>query len=253
VVHLESAPHVTLRGLRILYFKKAGIYAYRSPHVTIEDCTFYNGPGWATGYHVFAFWSPHATISRCLAVGAEIGFYLLKSPNATLLHNTASQHMYAAVAYTFSAAGSTQMYNSFAYAGNDIFSGHLAHPDDLKTFRSDYNNLGTNVLGYHRKLQQEDPKLYALVKAEAFTPPKYPVHIRTSSKAVVGLGKRVMTLQAWRDATGQDVHTVFADPGYLQPYPAIDAWDWRVRADSPNQGVAPDGSVIGAFGVAPAK
>jgi hypothetical protein len=250
-IHLESAPFVTVRNLRLLYFKKAGVYAYRSPHTRIERCTVFNGVGWETGYNTFCFYSPHSTVTRCLAVGAEIGFYFLKSPHATVTHNTYSQGMYAAAAYPFSLAGTRQMYNCFSFAGNDIYSGEIEHPEDLKTFRSDYNNLGTNVTEYNAAVEQRDPALWKLMKAEEFAAPKYPGHyIRTGSKSVIGIGRRFRTLKEWRESSGQDAHSIFADPKWVWPIPPIDSWDWRVKPDSPNIGLGEGGAPLGAFDVA---
>lgn len=251
VIHLESAPYVTLRNLRILYFKKAGVYAYRSPHLTVERCTSYNGHGWQDGYHVFCFNSPHATIDRCLAIGAEVGFYLLASPHARVTRNTCSQHMYGAASYAFSASGSVQLNNSFSFAGNDVYFFHVHHPDELKTFSSDYNNIGSNITQYNHHLEKEDPELWKQMKAEEFESDYDGSRFRSGSKAVIGSsGTRYLTLQAWREASGQDMHSVFADPKYVNPYAPIDSWDWRVRPDSPNIGAGKNGDIIGAQAVA---
>jgi hypothetical protein len=249
VIHLENAPWVTLRGLRILYFQKAGVYAYRSPHTHVDQSVFYNGPGWVTGYHTFLFWSPHGTITRSLAVGAEIGFYFLQSPAVTVRHNTASQHMYAAAAYTFSARDTVQEFNSFAFAGNDIYYLDTSHPDEFKTFRSDYNNLGTITSTYNPTLRTEKPGLFSELQAQEF-PTKYKRHFHTLSKAVIALdGKRYESFKAWREETGQDKHSIFADPKYVHPWAPIDSWNWGVEADSPNLSVKDDkGMPIGAIG-----
>jgi len=250
-IHLESAPYVTLRNLRLLYFKKAGVYSYKSPHTHIDACQFYNGPGWATGYHSFLFYSPNSTITNSIAMGAEIGFYFLKSPAATVKHNTTSQHMYAGASYTFSAENSVQMYNSFAFAGNDSFVVQMRHPSELKSFRSDYNNLGSYVAKINAFYEQRDPALWKQIKAEAFEQPKYEQYIRTSSKAIVSAGKRYVTMKGWQEASGQDKHSLFADPKYVAPWPPIDKWDLSVRPDSPNLTIRDEqGRPIGAVGEA---
>lgn len=247
VLHLESAPFVTLRNLRIVYFRKAGVYAYRSPYLQVDRCVLYNGVGWETGYHLFCFGSPHSTVTRTLAVGAEIGFYFLESPYATVMYNTYSQGMYAAAAYVFSLQGSIQTNNSFCFAGNDIYSGEWHHPDEIKTFHSDYNNLGTNVTEYNRSMEQEDPALWKKMKAEEFKT-EYPYYFRAGSKAVVGMGQRYRSLRDWQEASGQDKHSIFADPKYIRPWGPIDTWDWRIKPDSPNIGAGEKGTTIGAFG-----
>ena len=55
------------------------------------------------------------------------------------------------------------------------------------------------------------------------------------------------TVRDWRQASGQDQHSIFADPKYVKPHDATDRWDWSVRADSPNMGAAEGGATIGAF------
>ena len=70
----------------------------------------------------------------------------------------------------------------------------------------------------------------------------------TVSKAIVSMGsKRYLTMHAWREASGQDKHSIFADPKYVKPYGTVDRWDWGVGADSPNIGAAERGATIGAF------
>lgn len=251
VLHLERAPWVTVRGLRILYFQKAGVYAYRSANTQVDRCVFYNGPGWVTGYHTFMFWSPKCAVTRSLAIGAEIGFYFLQSPGATVMHNTASQHMYAAAAYTFSARDTVQMYNSFAFAGNDIYYAETLHPDEFKSFRSDYNNLGTSTTGYDPTMKTRNPALYEECKAQEFTT-DYKRYLQVVSKAVTMLdGKRYESFKAWREATGQDQHSIFADPKYIHPWAPVDSWNWGVQPESPNLAVKDEAGVpVGALGPA---
>jgi hypothetical protein len=251
VIHLENAPYVTIRGLGILSFKRAGILAYRSPHAVIEQCQSWAGEGWVSGYHVFAFYSPHTTVTRCLAIGAESGLYFQESPFATVTHNTISQAMYAAAGYTFSSRGLMQMYNSFAFGGNAIVSFLDRDPEDLKTVRSDYNNFGCDVLGYepNQALRQTDPARFAQIQAEAFKA-SYG-RLRIISKQVVdcGLGS-FHTLSGWQHASGQDRHSIFADPAYVDPLPPVESWNWHVKPGSANVMPGVPGGFIGALGPA---
>jgi len=255
VIALEGAAYVTIRNLRILYFKKAGVYAYLSPHVTVDGCTFYNGAGSVKGYHTFFFHSPHGTVTRCLAVGAEVGLQFLESPNATVTHNTISQMLYAAARYDFSLPGTVQMNNSLCFSGNDVYCGGWHHPEELKTFRSDYNNIGTVIRAYTLNAVKETaPPTYKQIMAEKFDA-KYGTRrfrFRTDAKAILSMGgKRYLTMKDWREASGQDKHSIFADPKHVKPFGVLDRWDWRLRPDSPNIGKGQNGATIGAFG--PAK
>ncbi|MBM4049398.1 MAG: hypothetical protein FJ279_30245 [Planctomycetes bacterium] len=62
--------------------------------------------------------------------------------------------------------------------------------------------------------------------------------------------KRYLTMKDWREASGQDQHSLFADPKYVKPYGVIDRWDWRVHPNSPNVGAGENKATIGAFGAA---
>ena len=251
LIALEGASHVTVRNLRIVYYRKAGVYAYRSPHATVEGCTFHNGPGSVKGYHVFMFHSPHSTVTGCLAVGAEVGLQFLESPHATVTHNTISQGLYAAVSYDFSLAGTVQTNNSLCFAGNDVFRGSWHHPEEAKTFRSDFNNLGTSVINHNKGGPVAKTPTWRQVLAEAFEA-KYGTRrfrFRTGSKAILSMGgRRYLTMKDWREASGQDGHSIFADPKYVKPYGVMDRWDWRLKRDSPNIGAGEEAATIGAFG-----
>jgi hypothetical protein len=160
--------------------------------------------------------------------------------------------MFAAASYAFSAAGSVQRNNSFSFGGNDVYSLEWHHPDELKTFDSDFNNLGSNITEYNRGVEQSDPALWKLMKAEEFKVDYDPARFRTSSKAVIGTrggSKRYFSLKQWRDETGLEKHSIFDDPQYVKPYLPIDSWDWSVKADSPNLKAGENGALIGALGV----
>jgi len=250
-IALEQAPFVTVRGLRLLNYERAGLYVHKSPGAVADNCVFYNGDGAVQGYHAFFFLSPSCVVTRCLAVGAETGLMFLVSPKATVTHNTISQSLYAAASYAFSMEGTTQTNNSFCFAGNDAFGGEWRHPDEFKTFRSDYNNLGTVIRDdYVERAKKEAPETYNLIQAAKFKPEygtrRFP--FRTVSKSIITLsGKRYFALEDWRRETGQDKHSVFADPQYVKPFGVVENWDWRVKASSPNAGAGEKGATIGAL------
>ena len=70
---------------------------------------------------------------------------------------------------------------------------------------------------------------------------------------IVNIGRRCLTMKEWREHSGQDKHSLFADPKYVRPWPPIDQWDWRVKPDSPNLKAGEDGRDIGSFGAAAMK
>lgn len=246
LILIESTPYVTVRDIRILYFQRTGIFAYRSPYMTVEGCTFFNGLGWQVGASVFCFYSPHCTVTRSLAVGGEIGFNFLLSPQATVTYNTVCQQMYAAANYIWSEKGSVQFNNSFCFAGNSIYGMRMHAPSDIKEFRSDYNNLGTSITGYGPNVayEKENPALWKEIKDAEFDVSHLPPGFRAASKWIV---TPHVTLKSWQRATGQDMHSIFADPQYVNPMPPVDRWDWRVKPGSPNLTAGEGGSAIGAF------
>lgn len=245
VLQLENSGFVTIRGIRFLFYKRAGVYAYRSPHVTVEQCTFYNGPT-GPGYHAFFAWSPYGTVTRCLAIGSETGLVFLKSPNATVTHNTISQMLYCAAGYDYSLAGTVQMNNAFTFAGNDQFTGCYQHPDEMKTFRSDYNNLGTSLINHNTIGRKPDDPILPRIKAQEFKF-DYGRGFSSGSKRIVNIDKAYCLMEDWRSAYGQDKHSIFADSKFVRPVASVDGWDWRVKPDSPNIGAGENGTTIGAF------
>jgi hypothetical protein len=257
VIHLESAPYVTIRGLRILYFKHSGVQSYKSPYTVVDNCTIYDGPGWVKGYGYFAFYSPHCTVTRSLVVGAESGAQFLKSPYAMVTHNTMSQSMYGTAGYAFDLRGIVQKYNSFAFGGNTIVEFAFGTPQDLATVQSDYNNYGTDVIAYgpNERYKTQAPELWAQMEKERFKTDYPPALFRTISKGVVsgagGPDGKYLTMRNWQRDSGLDQHSIFADPKYVNPLAPIDRWDWRLKPDSPNIRSDVPGGSIGAFG--PAK
>lgn len=253
VIHLENAPFVTIKGLRLLYAKHSCVQAYKSPHTVVDTCTLYSGSGWIKGYGFFAFYSPHCTVTRTLAVGAESSTQFLKSPYATVTHNTMSQAMYAAAGYAFDLQGIVQKYNSFAFAGNAIVEFALGNSADMATSQSDYNNYGTDVIAFEPnvKYKTQDPETWAQMEKERFKTPYNPSFFRTVSKGVVSTTvfpkAMYMTLQSWKKDSGLDKNSVFADPQYVNPAAPIDRWDWRPKPGSPNIRKDVPGGYIGAF------
>lgn len=249
---LEGAEFVTLRNLRLLYFTRAAVYAYRSPHLTFDRCVVFNGSHYVTGQHVFAFYSPHAMITRSLLIGGEGGICLLESPFATITNNTISQGMFNGINFIFSLKGSRLINNSIGFGMNECVSGEMHHPDELKTFYSDYNNLGTDVTTHNRpaNIEKDQPELWKQVLAEEFKIDYPGALFSRSSKGIVSIGKRYLTMKDWREFSGNDKHSLFADPKYVRPWLPIDTWNWSLKPDSPNLGKGEKGADIGALGLA---
>jgi hypothetical protein len=161
----------------------------------------------------------------------EQGIHLYFSPGSRITHNTILMNLYGAVQFLYSAAGSVNRNNSFCFSGNDQFVVRCQDPQELATFDSDFNNLGT-------KLRQPDPG--------DEIEPSDPFFQHHGSKAVIGLNdERFNSLKAWQQTHGKDLHSIFRDPRYADP----ENWDFRLQPDSPNLGAGESGVTIGALGV----
>ena len=239
---LRGAPHVVIRGLEVRWFgsgdtfysyDKAGIAVHDSPHVTVANCKIWNDfwMGWPIGSGIAAWRSPDLVADHNVIYQMEQGIRLDRSPRSHITHNTILMNMYGAVKFFYSAEGTVSRNNSFCFSGNDQYLAVYADKKELDTFESDHNNLGT-------KLRSPGPGDEIV--------PRDPFFRHHGSKAVISLnGERYSSLRAWQEATGKDMHSIFADPKYIDP----ENWDFRLQSDSPNIGRGEGGTTIGALGV----
>ena len=58
-----------------------------------------------------------------------------------------------------------------------------------------------------------------------------------------GQGRRFVSMAEWREFSGLDLHTLFADPLYRDST----ARDFRLEPSSPNRSAGADGATIGAL------
>jgi hypothetical protein len=241
-LRLENAPHVVIQGLEVRWFgqgdtfystDKAGIAIHDSAHVSVRNCEIWNDfwMGWPIGSGIAAWNSPGLVADHNVIYQIEQGLWLYRSPGARLTSNTILMNMYGAVQFLYSAAGSVSRNNSFCFSGNDQYVVLYQDSQELETFDSDYNNLGT---------QLRDPE-----PGEALVP-QDPFFQHHGSKAVISLnGERYNSLKAWREATGKDLHSIFADPKYVDP----EHWDFRLQPGSPNVGAGEGSTTMGALGI----
>ena len=68
------------------------------------------------------------------------------------------------------------------------------------------------------------------------------VWFSTTGVMVRHFGKTIKGFQEYRDATGLDRHSVYADPRFVDP----ERGDYRLGPDSPARGLRPDGGAVGA-------
>jgi nitrous oxidase accessory protein NosD len=241
LIRIEKAPFIVIEDLQIRWYRETGIRVRGAAGVRVQGCRIWNAPWggtWPVGSGVQVEASPRFTATGNVVYRQERGFYLLSSPGATLTHNTALANLYGGAVFIRSIDGSTCTDNSFAYQVNDAISivEDKEGKEVLGRFACDYNNYGAT-------LQPGEPGETPL------EPRPRDRQLFTQSKAIVYFEQkpppfqRFRTMAAWREFSGLDAHSIFADPLYVDSA----AGDFRLEADSPNRGAGSDGSTIGAL------
>jgi hypothetical protein len=242
MVAIENAPFVVLRDLEIRWFARTGVLVRDSPAVTVSGCRIWNAAWdglWPTGTGVQVERSPRFTGDRNELFAQERGFYLLDSPGATITHNTGVANLYGAAHFIYSIEGSVCRNNSFAFQGNDalVIIEREGARRKLGTFDCDHNNYGMTLR------EQEKGVVF-----DRIVPRDADRHLLVESKGIVALTegsgpeRHFVSLTGWREFSGLDAHSIFADPLYV----ATAARDFRLQPDSPNIGAGSDGATIGS-------
>lgn len=241
LIRIEKAPFVVIEDLEIRWYRETGIRLRGAADVRVQGCRIWNAPWggtWPVGVGVRVEESPRFAAAGNVIYRQERGFYLLSSPGATLTHNTALANLYGGVVFISSIDGTTCTNNSFAYQVNDAISivEGKEGKERLARFTCDYNNYGVT-------LQPGEPG------EKPLEPRPKDRQLFTQSKAIVYFEQkpppfqRFRTMAAWREFSGLDAHSIFADPLFVDSL----AGDFRLEANSPNRGAGSDGSTIGAF------
>jgi hypothetical protein len=225
-LRLEQAPYVVIKGLEMRWFNCAGVYAADSPGVTVEKSRFWFGfHGIRTVqldmHGIFAHRSPGFVADHNVMYELAGGIYLLASPRSRVTYNTVCGTDYAGAYFPYSAEGTINRNNSFAYNGNDQYVIEVGNTNELAAFDSDYNNLGTKV-----RPNAEDTEDKSFVVKDKF-------FAHHGSKAVINVnGRRFGNLPQWQKASGKDLHSIFKDPLYSDAA----HYDFRLQTNSPNIG-----------------
>jgi nitrous oxidase accessory protein NosD len=243
LIRIEKAPFVVVRDLEVRWFKVAGIRVSASPDVRVEGCRIWNahyGGNWPEGDGVQVDRSPRFTGAGNVLYNQERGFQLLSSPGATIVRNTAAKNLYGGVVFVRSIEGTTCTHNSFAYQGNDAISivESEGGRERLRTLTLDHNNYGQTLVD-----GPEGESLKRLV------PRKQDQQLKVETKAIVYFQEgsapyqRFRTMEAWREFSSLDTHSIFADPLYLDAAHG----DFRIDRKSPNRRAGANGGTIGAL------
>jgi hypothetical protein len=235
---LLKVSHVTIRGLEVRWFKVAGVRLIESPDVTIERCLFWNDDwsrGRAIGEGILGDKSPGLVVDHCLMYAINRPIQLNDSPHFRITHNTITMGLHHGVRFYSSVAGSVFRNNSLAFGGSYLMA---IHPEeDIKSFDSDYNNLGANIRD-DSKTQPDPDEVIKPTPGDFFA-------IKPSKYIIIGGNEFYAGLRAWQQKTSRDMHSIFKHPRYADPVRR----DFRLLPDSPNIGAGEGGTNIGALGV----
>lgn len=246
LLKLENAPHVVISDLTFRWFGDNGLVVSDSPSVRVERCHFQNslarrGANGSAGLHVIR--SPQAWISFNTFTMAENGAKLRDSPAFTFQNNTAFGNLYAGIQIVDSSRDSVLTHNAFTFTGN-------ASVDILEKDRSAWDSITCNFNNYGNRLNNGP----APERPENDFRPR-PHYGKVSGKAILrswialsdgageGSGKSFYSMKAWRDFSGKDSHSIFADPDYVDPLNN----NFHVQAGSPH--LLANGGLIGAEGL----
>ena len=243
LLNLENAPYVEIHDLQIRWYGSSGINLEASPNVTVAGCKIWNDfwSGWPTGKAVRVVRSPGFIGERNLLFRQEFGFWLYFSPGCRITNNTCTGNLYGAAGLLYSIQGSVCRNNDFAFEGNDVLVIEVrkGQKAQLKEFDCDYNNLAT-----HLRPQTPGTKFDSVVPKERV--------LSMGSKAIVMFTgwhptafqrKRFKSLDEWRQFSGLDKHSIFADPLHLN----AEKRQFELSPKSPNIGAGVNGKTIGAM------
>jgi len=252
---LRDAPYVEVEDLHARWFRREGIHVEASPEVRVTGCKvwndFFNSGLWPEGYGICAKDSPGFVAERNLTYSTEWGLVLWDSPRSKLLSNTSTSHTYACATFLGSGVrGTVCRNNDFAFGGNDVLVFYLEEDQRewLQELDSDYNNLGAHLRSSEGQMVQDDNPTG--VQVDSVQPPE--AFLR-GGKALVAFvvgewkpGCRYLNLDDWRAFSGQEQHSIFADPLHLSYL----EYRFELEPKSPNLGAGENGATIGAFGPA---
>ena len=238
LLRLAKAPHVVLRNLNFRWYIDAAVTVSASPGVRVTGCRFVNqywrGGSGATCRSLNFHRSPRFTVDHCVFARTRYGLSVEGSPGGRILHNTAVANSVTHVLWRGSPEDDIVIkYNSFNWNGNSLL--YLGQPRETIRQRAeiDYNNYGT---AFKREEGTEVPAgRYGKSLPKPF--PYLP-----SNREFIWADKLFVNMDDWRRYSGQDTHSIYADPKWIDPR----AGRFDVAADSPN--LLPDGTVIGACG-----
>jgi len=251
-LRLDHAPHVILRNLNVRWTTAMGVSVNNSEAVRITQCRFQNQywetASWCLGQGILFWRSPNFLVDHCLFMGFhKAGLVSDESSGGQILHNTATACEVALIQWRSwwkPSENITIKYNSLNWNADQLLS--IQQP--LDTLRNkcviDYNNYGTTFKREEGVILSGDRKYgKSLVKPFSYLPSNREFqYYRDTTDPSNEVTHVFGSLADWQTFSGQDKHSLFADPKWMDPK----AGRFDVAADSPN--LLPDGKIIGAQG-----
>jgi hypothetical protein len=237
--------HVQISGMEIRWYAGPAIRANESKDITIQACTIWSRhfvrgrPGVAEGICVYH--CENVTIDHCLLFALNSAVRFNYGAGLKLTSNTMVKCFHRGIGFV-NATGIYMRNNSFAFAGSYLIQLHGVRPSDVD---SDYNNFGVYLTA--ESLGKPGVSASDVLKRESED------FYYGESKGVAGWTERtpekpeplLCTLKAWREACGQDKHSICAHPKFADPKNR----DFGLLPMSPNVGAGEKGVNIGAMGV----
>jgi|GEM_PF-4794076 len=231
IIQIERAPYVRLKHLIVRWFNAQGIFAYRSPHVEVVGCRLINHYwiDWPTGHGIFIKESPQALVENNVVTRTEHPIMIWSSRHATVRQNTCGMNVFSGLFMIHSALGTRVYNNAFCFTGNESIVIREDSDELPDSFLLDYNNYGTHSRDHGQAgIDSVDNGGYRL---------------EARAKGIFRFnGHRIKTMDAWRERTGLDAHSIFAHPQWVEP----ESGNWQLLKESPNRGAGRYGGPIGA-------
>ncbi|MBM3861117.1 MAG: hypothetical protein FJ395_15920 [Verrucomicrobia bacterium] len=238
LLRLQEVSHVVLRNLNFCWYNDSAMLVTDSPHVRVTGCRFLNqywrgGSGATCRTLIFAR-SPKFIVDHCIIAQTRYGLVVEASPGGQFLHNTAAANSVTHLQWRGPPTDDIVIqYNSLNWNGNSMLV--LDQPAETIQKHSiiDYNNYGTTFLRPEGAEDKAGQYGKSLQKPFPYLP---------SNREFIAGAKKFVNMEDWLKYSGQDKHSIFADPKWINPR----AGRFDVAADSPN--LLPNGKIIGALG-----
>ena len=254
-MRIDHASHVILRNINIRWIKGdgVGVAVNNSESVRITGCRFHNQywrtSAWCDGTGLLFWRSPNFTVDHCVFTRfSRSGITLDESNGGQVLHNTAAACDVAEIYWRSWWKPSENIaikYNSLHWCADELLI--IKQPLDVLRNKCviDYNNYGTTFQGAEGIMSRYKVKYGKSVpRPFPYLPCGRSLHYfgDTTQSSHDEVAHSFVTLADWQEFSGQDKHSIFADPKWINP----EAGRFDVAADSPN--LLPDGKIIGALG-----